>query len=332
MRKALLIAVAVLVVFVAGFALFIGSGTYNVAADEPHSTFVYRLLEATRERSIAAHAEDIEVPELEDPARVRRGAGNYDAMCKGCHLAPGMAESELSVGLYPAPPNLAKHARTDSAAAFWIIKHGIKTTGMPAWGKSMEDMYIWDMVAFLHKLPALSPEQYQAEVAASGGHSHGGGEPGRNDAAADHDALAADRHVHADGKQHIHESPDHTPVAVVKALHRALSSGNAGKVKELLDPQVLIFEGAKVERSLEEYAAHHLSSDLEFMKSVDYQLERQSGTTAGDLAWVGSEGRLTGNREGEAIEIVSTETLVLKKSQTGWKVVHIHWSNRNAKE
>jgi hypothetical protein len=87
-----------------------------------------------------------------------------------------MAATELSRGLYPAPPALAELGAPDPARAFWVIKHGIKASGMPAWGKSMSDEYIWNMVAFLQKMPEMSPEQYQALVASSGGHDHGGGE------------------------------------------------------------------------------------------------------------------------------------------------------------
>jgi hypothetical protein len=64
-------------------ALIVGAGLYNVAADEPHTSLVYRTLETARVRSIAVRADDIEVPKLDDPAMVRRGAGNYDAMCVG---------------------------------------------------------------------------------------------------------------------------------------------------------------------------------------------------------------------------------------------------------
>ena len=86
-----------------------------------------------------------------------------------------MTETELSKGLYPAPPNLTK-TPVDPARAFWVIKHGIKASGMPAWGKSMKDEYIWNMAAFLQELPKLDAAQYEALVASSGGHSHGGNE------------------------------------------------------------------------------------------------------------------------------------------------------------
>ena len=103
-------------------------------------------------------ARDIEVPPLGSAEQMRSGAGNYAAMCVGCHLAPGVAPTELSQGLYPAPPALAEATRDgDPAATFWVIKHGLKSTGMPAWGRFMEDHYIWSLVAFVEQLPSLTP-------------------------------------------------------------------------------------------------------------------------------------------------------------------------------
>src|SRR3970040_1799636 len=165
-----IIAFAALLATAAGF---VWSGVYDVAADAQHTRPGHSLLQALREPSIAARTDDLVVPsDLPAPARIRQGAGNYNAMCMGCHLAPGMAETELSKGLYPSPPNLSQTS-VDSVAAFWVIKHGIKASGMPAWGQSMDDEYIWNMAAFLQELPKLNAEQYQAMVGSSGGHDHG---------------------------------------------------------------------------------------------------------------------------------------------------------------
>lgn len=172
LKKLLIVLLAVGLVAVG----FIYSGFYNVAADEPHTGIVSTVLETVRVRSIAARADSASVPDLSDPEQIRSGAGNYDAMCAQCHLAPGMAETELHRGLLPTPPNLAEHRIGDPAKAFWVIKHGIKFTGMPAWGESMGDDYIWGLVALINRLPELDASQYQALVAASDGHQHGGSE------------------------------------------------------------------------------------------------------------------------------------------------------------
>ena len=176
--------------------IFVWSGIYNIGADDKHSRPVYSMLQMIRERSITVRANQMHPPpNLDDVALIRQGAGNYNAMCTGCHLAPGMSETELSRGLYPAPPNLATAEVGDAAHHFWVIKHGIKASGMPAWGPSMSDEYIWGMVGFLQQLPKLDAAQYQAMVDSSGGHSHGGGETQPHDdgpnAAPDHHAMPA---------------------------------------------------------------------------------------------------------------------------------------------
>ena len=159
-----------------GGAAFIYFGAFNIAADDPHWGITNRMLELVRNRSIAVRASDLVVPDLQDAKQISSGAGNYNSMCAACHLAPGMGETELSLGLYPAPPSYKMMAEFDPKTSFWAIKHGIKMTGMPAWGKSMQDQYIWGMVAFLQKLPTLSAMEYEQAIRTSPGHQHGGGE------------------------------------------------------------------------------------------------------------------------------------------------------------
>ena len=193
--------------------VFVWSGIYNIGADDAHTKPVYSMLQTLRERSIIARADELQPPDLKDPARIRQGAGNYNAMCTGCHLSPGMAATELSNGLYPSPPNLSKADAGNPAHHFWVIKHGIKASGMPAWGKSMNDEYIWNMVAFLQELPKLDAEQYQTMVASSGGHSHGGGETEPHGhaegASAGNDEDAVDGHSQMEGMPMNDESKPH---------------------------------------------------------------------------------------------------------------------------
>ena len=194
---------------VAGAGIFIWSGAYNIAADNPHWPLTEQLMNTARDRSIAAQASESAVPALDDESLIRAGAGNYDAMCVGCHLQPGVERSEASAGLYPAPPNLTRRRTDDAARAFWVIKHGIKMSGMPAWGRSMEDKHIWGMVAFLRQLPDLSPVRYDELVEMSGGHSHGGAEEephAHDDAPAEAHDDKAEIHIHEDGSQHEHKN------------------------------------------------------------------------------------------------------------------------------
>ena len=146
-------------------AVGIYAGLYNIAADVPHTRPVSWLFETVRDRSVATRARDIVVPnDLDDANRISKGAGQYAEMCSGCHLAPGMKRTEISRGLYPRAPELRRKTDLTPAEQFWIVKHGIKMTGMPAWGVTHDDELLWDVVAFVQKLPELTPEQYQTLV------------------------------------------------------------------------------------------------------------------------------------------------------------------------
>ena len=163
-RRSLLV-VGALVVFLAAAAVGIYAGVYNIAADVPHTQPVYWLFETVQERSVATRARHIVVPnDLDDATRITRGAGQYADMCSGCHLAPGMKRTEISRGLYPRAPELRRQTDLTPAEQFWIVKHGVKMTGMPAWGLTHDDELLWDVVAFVRKLPELTPEQYEALV------------------------------------------------------------------------------------------------------------------------------------------------------------------------
>ena len=151
-----------------GGVAFIYSGVYSVGADEPHYGITTWALETLRENSIAGASQNIEVPsDLSSAQRLLKGGADYNDMCVGCHLKPGKSESDFTLGLYPSPPNLAVAPRLgyDETVAdqrsFWIIKHGIKASGMPAWAPGHDDTRIWNMVAFLKRLPDLTPAQYQ---------------------------------------------------------------------------------------------------------------------------------------------------------------------------
>src|SRR5574343_1175571 len=211
MNKFLIGALATLGFGAATGGIVVASGIVNVAANEPHSSFVYQTLAFARERSIASRSSDIKIPEdFADPERLRRGAGNYAAMCANCHLSPEIADSEIRKGLYPTPPNLSAKAEVSStsrnaARDFWIIKNGIKASGMPAWSAGgMEDAAIWDLAAFLQKMPIMAKADYEQLVAASDGHSHGG----------------LTEHDHAGGHDDHHAEPEQLqPVAKSKKSH-----------------------------------------------------------------------------------------------------------------
>ena len=131
-----------------------------MGADTPHWPLTHDMISMLRDRSIAKASADLQPPDLEDAKLVSKGAGQYAAMCTGCHLAPGILKSEVRPGLYPLPPNLSQ-VRVDPKVAFWAIKHGIKMSAMPAWGAGHDDATIWGIVAFVRRLPHLDGAQYE---------------------------------------------------------------------------------------------------------------------------------------------------------------------------
>jgi mono/diheme cytochrome c family protein len=164
-RKWLLGVLLLLLAVVAAGCAFVWFGVYDVGADVPHTRPMLVLMQTLRARSIHVRAQGLmPPPDLQDPKRVLAGAGHYAAMCTGCHLAPGVPDSEIRPGLYPQPPNLSQQ-RVDPRDAFWVIKHGVKMSAMPAWGLTHDDATIWDMVAFVQRLPNLTPAQYRDIVA-----------------------------------------------------------------------------------------------------------------------------------------------------------------------
>ncbi len=162
-----------------GGSAFIWFGVYNIAANDKHWDITNELIEIFRERSIEVRAEDIVEPKnLSDPTRIIKAAANYQEMCAACHLAPGVNTSELNDGLYPKPPVFSKaaHGAHDNKDNFWVIKNGIKLTGMPAWGGSHTDDEIWSLVAFINGLNEMSAADYKKFTAVkSGTHGHTGG-------------------------------------------------------------------------------------------------------------------------------------------------------------
>lgn len=159
---------ALFTVFVAIVGVFavVTSGVVNVGADQEHSPMMFSFLETARNRSIANASKDIVVPDLEKVDIISGGA-DYKDMCAGCHLSPGVAQTDFSEGLYPKPPNftkadIVKRYQTEDGAkqGFWAIKHGIMASGMPTWGASHDDARMWAMVAFIRSLPELDEAQY----------------------------------------------------------------------------------------------------------------------------------------------------------------------------
>lgn len=154
----------------AGGVLILYGGYYNVGATRSHFQWVHSLLEIGLRESVRHHARDIAAPLNPGPAVVLRGAGLYRDNCVTCHGAPGVAQGDIGKSMQPIPGPLADAARRwRPNELYWITRHGIKMSGMPAWEFHLADDDIWSVVAFLTVLPTLSPPAYTA-LAVQAGH------------------------------------------------------------------------------------------------------------------------------------------------------------------
>jgi mono/diheme cytochrome c family protein len=160
------------------------AGWYDVSATDPHLAPTYRLLDGAMRRSVGARAARIATPPLDDDRLVARGLAHYRAHCVQCHGAPGVAPEPFALGMAPVPANLAYTGGAwRPAELYWVTRHGLKMTGMPAWQYRLSDDDIWAVVAFLRVLPRLSPPDYQALQAPAVGRAEpddaGGADPER---------------------------------------------------------------------------------------------------------------------------------------------------------
>lgn len=160
--KSLLAGVGVALVLALAVLFFAWSGLYNVAASQPHWALTRWFLDFGLRRSVETHSASITPPTLDDKNLVILGAGHFDGGCAPCHGAPGGHSDPIVDRMLPAPPELNRAASNWSTEQlFWIVKHGLKFTGMPAWVAQQREDEVWAVVAFLRALPQMSASQYR---------------------------------------------------------------------------------------------------------------------------------------------------------------------------
>ena len=162
MKKTILTIVTSVVVVIAALLIYIFSGAFNVAQSADNS-FGKWALNTAKDRSVSKRIRDIKVLAMKDSAMFNIGFSHYNEMCATCHGGPGISPDELSKGLFPAPPLFYQSKdMPEPAEAFWIIKNGIKFTGMPAFGPTHDDEKIWAITDFLlNKMNKMSPGEYK---------------------------------------------------------------------------------------------------------------------------------------------------------------------------
>lgn len=156
-------ALAVVAAIAIGGLLFVAAGGMPIAASEGHWSATRMFLKFVMRRSVSTSTVGIEVPPLDDPAMALKGAGHYATSCMPCHGAPGHPRPLVVRRMVPEPPYLPALVDTLQAdELFWVVKHGIKYTAMPAWVAQERDDEVWAMVAFLQRLPRLDAARFDA--------------------------------------------------------------------------------------------------------------------------------------------------------------------------
>jgi len=121
------------------------------------------------------------------------------------------------------------------------------------------------------------------------------------------------------------------PGETVSAFHAAITAGDKDKALAMLSPTIVIYESGHVERSRDEYASHHLASDMEFSKAVSRKVLKHAERIDGNFATVLEETETTGLFKGKPVHSFGVETAVLEKKGDSWVIAHVHWSSRKAK-
>ncbi len=122
-----------------------------------------------------------------------------------------------------------------------------------------------------------------------------------------------------------------TPQQVVAAFHGAMAKGDTKTMLNLLAPDVVIFEAGGAEMNRDEYRTHHLGADVAFARAAKRKVVDSQAKVAGDAAWMLTRSTTTGTFQGKPVDSRGTETVVLRKTPQGWRIVHIHWSSAKTK-
>jgi len=141
------------------------SGVISVAADHDGSTDarVDALLNEASRASIRRHAPRAKNPLGSDPTAAIEGLVEFRENCISCHGAGRVRPGEFAAGLNPGAPSLGSQEiqSMSDGELFWVISHGIRATGMPAFSSSKDEKDIWRVVAFARHLPKLTDEETQ---------------------------------------------------------------------------------------------------------------------------------------------------------------------------
>jgi mono/diheme cytochrome c family protein len=264
---------AALLASVAGFAV-LKSGRYNIGATAQHFQVVHTVLEQGMHESVRHHARDVaQPPALASAQRIGRGAALYRDNCAQCHGAPGVAPLDLGKGMQPVPGPLVDAARRwKPRELYWITRHGIKMSGMPAWEARLSEADTWAVVAFLARMPGLDVRAYRELTAARPAPAQGNAQPAAV-AVTGGDAARGKRILAQYACQSCHRIPGVTGskvdvgrpldgLAKRRLIAGTLPNGQANLVRWIRNPQAIDPETAMPDMGVSERDALDISAYL----------------------------------------------------------------------
>jgi mono/diheme cytochrome c family protein len=154
--------VTVLVIIVGGW-LYASGGFMKITADESPGQLERRLASTAVDAAVERQAPQITSPIPATDSNLIDGMKLYRSNCAGCHGDMDKKVAEFGRSLYPATPQLIVRPIHDPEwHIFYVVKHGIRWTGMPAWGKTVKDEDLWKVTMFLQRVGNLPPAVQQA--------------------------------------------------------------------------------------------------------------------------------------------------------------------------
>ena len=150
--------VVTLLVIFGGAYLFVHLGLVSFRADEAPGSFEQKIAMQALDASTDRHASSLKNPIQPTDANLIAGVQLYKSSCAGCHGDPSRPQSPEAHAFYPPVPQFMQDAPDmPDNSNFYIIKHGIKWTGMPGWENKLSDDDIWKVTTFLSQMTKLPP-------------------------------------------------------------------------------------------------------------------------------------------------------------------------------
>jgi hypothetical protein len=103
------------------------------------------------------------------------------------------------------------------------------------------------------------------------------------------------------------------PTVVLDKFRTALTEGDTEVIKDVLSDNVLIYEDGGVERSLAEYSAHHIKSDIKFSQAIPPKLLERTIQEVDSLAVITSRYSVSGSYNDREIDLTMNETVTVSR-------------------